>query len=151
LPTPSEGFLKRPMASDSLTAEAQEALALIAEDDPSIGELIKLVLASRGYRSITANNGMEALKLLTSTDHRFSVMLTDLRLPGLNGLELIRAIRKADRNIAIVVVSGRMEGETKDELTAFNITAFLNKPFTLAQLLDTMSLVDGHRKAPFVR
>jgi len=133
------------MISDHPAAKDHEGTVLVAEDDPDVRALIETVLDAYVYRSISVIEGNEALKLLLEPHHPFSVVLTDLQLPGLSGLELLRAIRRRDANIAVVVASGRIEDETLDELKALDITAFLDKPFTITQLVDTMTLVSRRR------
>ena len=134
------------MTNDYLPTETDNETVLVAEDDPNVAELIKMVLTANGYHAICASDGFEALKLFTAGEHNFCVVLADLQLPGLNGLGLLRAVRMRDPNVAMVVASGRLEDETLDQLMAINVTAFLNKPYTIAQLLDTKTLVCGHRK-----
>jgi len=134
------------MISDHPAAKEHEGTVLVAEDDPDVRALIETVLDANGYRSISATEGNEALKLFLEPNHAFSVVLTDLQLPGLNGLQLLREIRKKDPNIAVVIASGRIEDGTVDELKALDVTAFLDKPFTITQLLSTMTLVSSRRE-----
>jgi len=113
------------------------------EDEPTLQMFIELVLASGGYRVVSARDGAEALRLFTEHDHAFVLVLTDLQLPGLNGLELVRAIRSKNRSIPIVVESGTMVEWSITELKRLDVTAFVRKPFSGAQLLNAISGVSA--------
>ena len=134
------------MPSLDTSPGADQGVVLVVEDEPTLQMFIELVLASGGYRVVSARDGTEALRLFTEHDHAFALVLTDLQLPGLNGLELVRAIRTKDRNIPIVVESGTMVEWSMAELKTLDVTAFVRKPFSAAQLLKTISGVRAHPK-----
>ena len=94
------------MATPHPTPVADAALVLLVEDEVDLRDIIELLLVMRGYRVLTAGDGIEALKLFKEYGRTLSVVLTDLRLPRLDGLPMLRAIRKVDPNIPFVVVSG---------------------------------------------
>ena len=118
-----------------------KGVILVVEDDPALRELIEMVLASRGYQSISTWDGAAALKLIEESEHNFWLVLTDLRLPGIDGLELVRAIRSKDAGMAVVVASGRMEDETAEELMGLGVLAVLQKPFKITQLTKILAKV----------
>jgi len=136
------------MTSPHPSARADGESILVVEDEPSIQKLIELVLQSSGYRVITASDGIQALELYAQNRHALSLVLTDLKLPRLSGLDLVRAIQTKDRHIPVVVASGSLDEWCSEELKSLEVAAFLNKPFTVAQLLETVADVAARRKAP---
>jgi len=125
---------------------ADAALVLLVEDEIDLREIIGLLLVMRGYRVLTAGDGVEALKLFREYGRTLSVVLTDLRLPRLNGLPMLRAIRKVDPNIPFVVVSGTIADWPPKQFDGLHITALIDKPFTTDQLLKAISDAIGRPK-----
>ena len=78
--------------------------------------------------------------------HALSVVITDLKMPRLDGVGMVGAIRKEDRNVPIVVVSGNLDLRSVTELGHLNVNALLNKPFSMAALLKTITEVSGRER-----
>jgi len=125
---------------------ADAAVVLLVEDEIDLREIMELLLVTRGYQVLTAGDGVEALKLFKQYGRTLSVVLTDLRLPRLNGLPMLRAIRKADRKIPFVVVSGTIADWPPSEFDGLHIKALIDKPFTTDQLLNAISNAIGRPK-----
>ena len=85
---------------------------LIVEDDRATAELVRLYLIREGYRAIVAADGAEGLRL--ALEHDPALIVLDLMLPRMDGLELCRTLR-ADSNVPIIMVTARVEEE--DRLT----------------------------------
>ncbi len=111
---------------------SNKPLILIVEDDPPIRSLISMTLRSNDYRYIAAENGKTALMQVTS--HNPDIMLLDLGLPDLDGVEIIRQIRTWS-NMPIIVISARSEDSDKIEALDAGADDFLTKPFSVAELL----------------
>ena len=77
---------------------------LVVDDDPVVGKSFNRVLASKGYAVITAANGEEALAKLQSED--YDVVFTDLRMPGMNGLEVAERVKARQPWTPVVLVTG---------------------------------------------
>jgi CheY-like chemotaxis protein len=80
------------------------ALVLIADDDPSIVSFLAKVIAREGHEYETAANGREALDLLTR--HAFDLVITDINMEDVDGIELILAVREMSATIPVVAISG---------------------------------------------
>jgi DNA-binding response OmpR family regulator len=106
---------------------------LVVEDDPSILRGLELNLAAEGYRVRTAADGEEGLRLARSEEP--DLLLVDLMLPGLGGLDLIRMVRAEDGQVPIVVLSAK--GHESDKVAALGLGAddYVVKPFGLNELL----------------
>lgn len=111
---------------------------LVVDDEEPIREFIKRNLEIRGYRVSTASNGIEALTLFNQ--ELINLVILDVMMPNLDGLETIRRIRKKSM-VPIVVLSAL--GEEKDKIQAFNLGAddYLTKPFGVGELLARVKAV----------
>lgn len=107
---------------------------LVVDDEPAICSLIRHALTPQGYTILLANNGRDALQLCTNHKGPIQLLLTDLLMPGMNGLELavkVQALRPQTRVLYLSespLVAGGFANEP--QLT------FLPKPFTLGALLN---------------
>lgn len=130
-------------------AELQgEALAgqeriLIADDDPIALRSLEHCLAGAGYTTVSVSNGQEALDAL---DADIQVALIDLYMPVMTGLECVQALRKQQRDVQVIVVSG--EGQIKDAVSAMKAGAFeyVTKPFDSEELLVLVRQASRHAR-----
>lgn len=101
-------------------------LALIAEDEPQMTMIIEYILSSRGFGAMVARNGVQALELFR--EHEFDVVILDVTMPRLGGLEVCRRIRQSSQ-VPIVMVTAH--GEADDILAGFEAGAddYVAKPF----------------------
>lgn len=112
---------------------------LIAEDEPNIASFEKLELEHEGYEVFLTTTGRDAVSvfeesLAKSPEQQFSIVLLDIMLPELNGIEVLRRIRKLS-NVPVVLVTAR--GETYDKVTGLDAGAddYISKPFAIEELL----------------
>jgi two-component system KDP operon response regulator KdpE len=105
---------------------------LVVDDEPQIARALRVALSSRGYGVVTAGNGETALDMIASTAP--DVVLLDLGLPGIDGVEVVRRLRGWSK-VPVIVVSVR-EGQT-DKVAALDAGAddYLTKPFGMDELL----------------
>jgi two-component system KDP operon response regulator KdpE len=111
---------------------SNKPLILIVEDDEAICNFISAVLSSNGYSVIVSSKGREAVSLATS--HCPDLILLDLGLPDIDGMDVLRAIRQWKR-LPIIVVSAR--GHEREKVAALDLGAddYITKPFGTAELL----------------
>lgn len=112
---------------------------LIVEDDEAIAMGLSLNLRLAGHAPAIARDGEEALAAIEAQD--FDLVLLDINLPRLNGLEVLQALRAADNLVPVIVVSAR-DGEF-DKVAALRLGAddYMTKPFALAELLARIEAV----------
>ena len=82
---------------------------LVVDDDESVRQVSKLVLASQGYEVITAENGFDALQLLRLALP--NLIITDLSMPGMSGFELLSVVRRRFPHLPVIAISGAYNGE----------------------------------------
>lgn len=115
---------------------SKQGTILVVDDEPAIRSLISHALAPQGYTMLLASNGREALQLCTTHQGPIQLLLTDLLMPGMNGLELalkVQALRPQTR-VLYLSESSVVGGAFADEPHL----AFLPKPFSLGALLNTV-------------
>jgi DNA-binding response OmpR family regulator len=112
---------------------------LIVEDDDAIATGLSLNLKLAGHNPTIAADGAAALAVVA--DHDFDLILLDINLPGMNGLEVLASLRESDNLVPVIVVSAR-EGEF-DKVAALRLGAddYVTKPFALAELLARIEAV----------
>jgi two-component system KDP operon response regulator KdpE len=108
------------------------ARILVVDDEPQIRRVMRTTLVSRGYMVSTARNGEEALEKVR--EERFDLVLLDINMPGIGGMEACRIIR-AQGDIPIVILSiGNAEKEKVEALDA-GADDYVTKPFSMPELL----------------
>ena len=107
-------------------------LILVVEDDTAIRNLITTTLETQDYRFHTAPNGVQALLELVS--QKPDIMLLDLGLPDMDGIEIIKKVRSWS-NLPIIVISARSEDRDKIEALDAGADDYLTKPFSVDELL----------------
>ena len=110
-------------------------LILVAEDEDSNYELVRIVLTKR-YRLLRAHNGIEAVTLCE--DEHPDLILMDIRMPDMNGLDATRIIKEVNHDIPIIALSAYAFDENIREAKAAGCDEFLAKPFRVEDLLDTV-------------
>lgn len=127
--------------SQSASNQPVIARILVVEDHPEVARIIRTVLGRRLIDSTVVTSGEEALKRLAQD--RFDLILLDIGLPGMSGLEVCRKL-KADqvlRKIPVIFVSGQTSPPYKEEARSLGAVDFIEKPF---ELLDFLGRVMGH-------
>ena len=105
---------------------------LVVEDDASVRNLITTTLKSNDYRYITAPNGASAI--LSASSQQPDIVLLDLGLPDLDGVEIIRRIRSWS-DMPIIVISARSEDSDKVSALDAGADDYLTKPFSVTEML----------------
>ncbi len=116
-------------------------LVLVVEDDAPVRNLITTTLNAHGYRYLTAENGETAI--LEVTSHNPDVILLDLGLPDIDGVEIIRRIRTWS-NTPIIVISARSEDTDKIDALDAGADDYLTKPFSVEELLARLRVTQRH-------
>ena len=111
-----------------------KARLLLIEDDASAGPALQKVLRAEGYPVDLITRGDEGLSAAVHQD--YSLVLTDLKMPGMNGLELIRQLHTARPKLPIVLMTAHGTTETAIEATKLGACEYLTKPFEADALLD---------------
>ena len=116
---------------------------LIIEDDPDIVDILRFNLQSREYPTRVALNGKEGLMASLDQTERPSLILMDLLLPEMNGLEICRRIRreKSTRNIPIIMVTARASELDFANAKEVGVDDYITKPFSIRTLLERIDFL----------
>ncbi|AZV48043.1 MULTISPECIES: response regulator transcription factor [Bacillus] len=106
---------------------------LIVEDEEKIARVLQLELEYEGYSVTIKHNGSEGLN--AATEGSYSLLLLDVMLPGLSGLEVLRRLRKTDQKTPVILLTAR--DSVPDKVTGLDIGAndYVTKPFEIEELL----------------
>ncbi|MBX7191897.1 MAG: EAL domain-containing protein [Sandaracinaceae bacterium] len=115
---------------------------LVVEDDPLVRRAYERVLSPQ-YRVTAVESGQEALAHVASG--AFSAIVSDIDVPGLSGIELLKAVRKTDLDIPVVLVTGYPSMESAQDAVNFGAFSYLTKPVEPAALRDVVSRASGLR------
>lgn len=108
------------------------ARLLVVDDELSMREFLHILLTKEGYHVDTAVNGQEAIRLLES--HRYDLVVTDIKMPGLGGVDVLRAARKKDTEMAVVMITAYASPESVKEAVDLGATDYVTKPFRVDDL-----------------
>ncbi len=116
--------------------------ALVVDDDLEIGRFTARILDQAGYQVLTASDGQEALALLDTGD--VDVLVTDLAMPRLDGLDLISELRQSNRLLPVVATSGEDYTTYLKIAICLGASVMLLKPYTPQQLTEAVQeALDG--------
>lgn len=116
-----------------------KTLILVVEDDKTVQNLMVTTLKAHDYRYLTAINGETAI--LEASSHNPDIILLDLGLPDIDGIEVIRKIRTWS-NVPIIIISARTEDADKVEALDAGADDYLTKPFSVEELLARLRVTE---------
>src|SRR5215831_2156867 len=117
------------------------ALILIVDDEDYIRSVIEEILREAGHDVVTVRSGEEAKHLCEGRS--FDLVITDLSMPGMDGLELIHSLRRSHEGVRVLAVSGAFDGQFLKVATALGAVGTLRKPFTPNGLLIAVNKILG--------
>ena len=101
---------------------------LVVDDDPAVGKSFDRVLSAKGYAVITAGNAQEALNKLDAED--YDVVFTDIKMPGMSGLEMTEQVKRRRPWLPVVIVTGYGSPGNEARAEAAGVSSFLRKPLS---------------------
>lgn len=101
---------------------------LVVDDDPVVGKSFDRVLSGKGYAVITASNGEEALSKLASES--YDLVFTDIKMPGMNGLEVAERVKASQPWLPVVIITGYGTEDNEARAEAAGVSGFLQKPLS---------------------
>ncbi len=116
-------------------------LILVVDDEVAIREITKTSLEAYNYQVLTASNGVEALKLYVQYQEQIKVVLLDIMMPVMDGIDTIASLQQLNTNVKIIAISGLMSNEKIAEATGHGVEGFLPKPCTAKELLSAIDAV----------
>jgi CheY-like chemotaxis protein len=106
---------------------------LVVDDEPGIRTMVQFELSQQGHNILTADSGVRALEILESS--HVDLILTDMRMPQMDGLDLVAKVRNTRPAIPIILMTGFIEERVR-KVQEYKLAGTLNKPFTIDQLAE---------------
>lgn len=118
---------------------------LIVEDETALAFGLKFNFEQEGFDAVVAEDGPTALAAFQGAEPRFNLIILDLMLPGMNGYDICREIRKLDKSVPVLVLSARTLSEDRTVAFDAGCDQYMNKPFALPELLSRVrNLIERH-------
>src|SRR3989304_510201 len=111
---------------------------LVVDDDPVIGKSFHRVLSSKGYAVITAADGEEALRKLNA--ETYDMVFTDIRMPGISGIEVAKHLKASQPWLPVVIVTGYGSEENQARAEEAGVSGFLRKPLSPEMIVGTTEM-----------
>jgi len=118
---------------------SEKSTILVVDDEIGIRELIKSSFDPEDYEVLTASTAEEALRIVDKQSPR--LVLLDIRLPEMNGIEALERIKKINKDIAVIMITAFGDEKTAIKCTKLGAVAFVNKPFDVSYIV---MLVQNH-------
>ncbi len=135
--------LESPSPSEVVAGQRFTGEALVVDDEPMVLEFAAKALTALGFKTTEARDGMEAVEIFTQSPGRFDLVLLDLTMPRMDGREALRALRLLRPDLPVILSSGYSDQEFNQNLAAEPGLAFLQKPYLLAKLRQTVQTLLG--------
>jgi PAS domain S-box-containing protein len=138
LPAQGKSGASEAQGADRRAPSGHGELILVVDDEPSIREITRGMLESKGYSVLTACNGSEAVGLYRLRKDEIRATITDLMMPVMDGSSMIRELRGLDPAAIIIASSGSVAGHPAESPPAHGATMVLGKPYTAEKLLQVL-------------
>ncbi len=116
-----------------------ETTVLVVDDLEDIGWIISKVLTAKGYKVVIATSGSDALSKLKVS--KPSILILDIRLPDISGIELLRFIRKMGIKVKCIIITAYPTAQLKQEAKELGACDFIPKPFKIEKLSRVVDLI----------
>lgn len=110
---------------------------LVIDDEELLTKTLVRLLEAKGYEVLISKNGQEALIILE--EECFDLVLTDIRMPGMNGVEMIEQLRKTGNKTPVIFLTGYADSELERRARALAPNGYEGKPFDVAELLNKIN------------
>ena len=141
LPALPAGVQREPAQTSGAFPAGKGELILVVDDEAAIRDLARTILENYGYRVLIAADGVEGVAEYSKHQKEIDLVLTDLDMPKIDGPHMIRLIEGINPDVRIIAVSGLMGQDTFEDKTTGKPRPVLQKPFSFAQLLQTLRKV----------
>lgn len=108
---------------------------LLVDDEPMLIESVTIGLKCKGYKVLEANSVEKALDLLSGEGNMINLVITDYLMPVTNGMDLLKAVRRSNPTLPVIMMTGYADTRLVIEAINNQISGFIEKPFSLQQLI----------------
>jgi len=126
-----------------LSSDVLKKSILLVDDEESIREVTQAILKRKGFAVESASDGKNAFDLFTANPNKYNLIVTDLSMPIMSGIELCQAIRASGSDIPIMLSTGQLDIEDQQEYANIGITKSIQKPWTAEELVAQIQEIDN--------
>ena len=131
----SRGVVARPAVKPGLVGARKQARVLVVDDEPSVRAIAREALSRAGFTVLLAEDGPDAVARVKDDQRSIDAVLMDMTMPGMNGVEAMRAMRELVPGLPVVLTSGYSEQEAQERCGDDPFTGFIQKPFAPSALV----------------
>jgi len=113
---------------------------LLVDDDVAILAALSNLLSHFGYVVAGASNSQAAMDYVAGSRNRFDMIITDLAMPGINGMEFLALAKKTFPDVPVIIITGHTEQCTTDEALCLGAFAYLTKPLNFQEFVNAIEL-----------
>lgn len=138
------------MARQVLTVGMSKKTILVVDDEPKFRFSLGLILKNQGFNVIEAKDGVEALRFFSEASGQrpgVDLIITDIKMPGMDGLELLENIIRRKEKVRTLVMTGYGDRETTLKLQGMGIYGIIHKPFDAEHLMEMIASTLGGKAA----
>jgi len=117
---------------ENVTVQTDKLRILIVDDETSVRTLLSEVLQGQGYEVVVASSGEEAVEL--ARKNPFEIVITDMRMPGISGVEVIQYVKNINSECCVIVITGYASVESAVEAIRRGAYDYITKPFNIATM-----------------
>lgn len=117
---------------------------LVCEDEDAIRDFIVINLKRSGYNTVDVSSGEDALKVFNDSGENFDIILLDIMMPGIDGFEVCRQIRKSNENVGIIMLTAKTQEMDKVRGLMLGADDYIAKPFSPSELIARVDAI--HRR-----
>jgi PAS domain S-box-containing protein len=141
LPALSENAVQNIDVGPDFTPKGGNETILLVDDEEFVRDLAVRFLTSAGYNVITASNGREAIEIFERDKNMISLIILDLIMPEIGGLQCLEEIKKIDPKARVLIASGLTVDESDKKIIESSASGFVSKPYKMKQALDAVRMI----------
>lgn len=130
-----------PHAAQKPSVDGRGLSVLVVDDDANVRQALATVLASLGFKVIQATDGAEGLVIAVERRTEIRLVITDVHMPHLGGVQLVQALHRVSPKLPIIVTSGRIDEHDERQFHEYGVASILPKPFTHEALVAALAAV----------
>ena len=122
---------------DATPQETPLPMLMMIDDEPLMTDMFRQAMSKRGFQTLTASSGPDALRLLAVPDTRVDLILTDMTMPGMDGLTVARALYALLPDVPVLIATGHDLDEGQMDLPP-NVVEIVRKPYQMRALAERL-------------